>query len=149
MSRPSWDEYFSRIAVDVGVRSTCIKEGRQFGAVIVNDERQIVATGYNGMIRGAPHCEQTGCIKEQMNIGSGMGHGICPAVHAEQNALIQAGRASKDSTLYINALPCKICARLIVNSGIKKVVTSGDYTDKEGAEMLRTAGVEVKEITLG
>ncbi|MFC2153990.1 cytidine/deoxycytidylate deaminase family protein [Candidatus Altiarchaeota archaeon] len=148
MSRPTWEEYFSRICLDVAARSTCIKPDRQFGAVIVNEKREIVATGYNGVIRGAEHCEEIGCIKEELEIDSGMGHGICPAVHAEQNALIQAGKASRGSTLYVNAQPCKICARLIVNSGIKKVVVSGEYTDKEGVEILRKADVEVKEIKL-
>ena len=132
MSRPSWDEYFAKIAEDVGYRSTCIKPNRQFGAIVVNDAHEIVSTGYNGMVRGAPHCEDVGCIKDEMDIPSGMGHGVCPAVHAEQNALIQAGRLAKGCSLYLNAFPCKICARLIVNAGIKKVITSGEYTDKEG-----------------
>ncbi|MFH1721354.1 MAG: cytidine/deoxycytidylate deaminase family protein [Candidatus Altiarchaeota archaeon] len=146
MSRPTWDEYFAKIATDVAARSTCIKDDRQFGSVIVNEKREIVATGYNGMVRGAPHCEDVGCIKDDLEIESGMGHGICPAVHAEQNALLQAGKDSKGSTLYVNAYPCKICARLIVNSGIKVVVTSGVYTDKEGLQILKDGGVEIREV---
>lgn len=149
MSRPSWDEYFSRIAVDVGARSTCTKAGRQLGAVIVNDKREIVATGYNGVVRGADHCEATGCIKEERAIESGMGHGICPAVHAEMNALLQAGKQSRGSTLYVNAYPCKICARLIVNAGIATVVTSGDYTDTEGLGILKAAGVDIRHVEPG
>jgi len=141
MTRPSWDRYFARITEDVAARSTCIRH--KFGAVITNDEHGIVATGYNGVVRGAPHCEDIGCIKDEQDIDSGMGHGICPAVHAEQNALIQAGRNSIGCTLYINAYPCKICARMIVNSGIRRVVISGDYTDKGGLEILEGAGVEV------
>ena len=146
MTRPSWDEYFAKIAEDVAARSTCIKDERQFGAIIVNDAHEIVATGYNGMVRGAPHCSEVGCIKDEMEIESGMGHGICPAVHAEQNALIQAGRVAKGCTLYVNAFPCKICARLIVNAGIKKVVISGEYSDKEGLKILEDANVEVKHV---
>ncbi|MBU4201723.1 MAG: cytidine/deoxycytidylate deaminase family protein [Candidatus Altiarchaeales archaeon] len=141
MTRPSWDRYFARITEDVAARSTCTRH--KFGAIIVNGNHEIVATGYNGVVRGYPHCEDIGCIKDEQNIDSGMGHGICPAVHAEQNALIQAGRNSLGCTLYINAYPCKICARLIVNAGISKVVVSGDYADKDGLKILEDAGVEV------
>lgn len=144
MPRPSWDRYFARICEDVSARSTCTRH--QFGSVIVNDRREIVATGYNGPVRGAPHCEDVGCIKDKMEIESGMGHGICPAVHAEQNALIQAGRESKGCSLYINGFPCKICARLIANAGIKRVVVSGSYTDEEGLNILKDAGVSVVHI---
>ncbi|MDD5111611.1 MAG: cytidine/deoxycytidylate deaminase family protein [Candidatus Altiarchaeota archaeon] len=148
MPRPSWDEYFAKIAEDVGRRSTCIKPQRQLGAIVVNDLHEIVSTGYNGMVRGAPHCEDVGCIKDKMNIPSGTGHEVCPAVHAEQNALIQAGRLARNCTMYLNAFPCKICARLIVNAGIKRVVTSGEYTDKEGLEILGKAGVEVRQVKI-
>ncbi|MBN2518792.1 MAG: cytidine/deoxycytidylate deaminase family protein [Candidatus Altiarchaeota archaeon] len=143
MTRPSWDEYFARIVEDVAARSTCIKEGRQYGAVIVNDKYEIIATGYNGVVRGAQHCEEVGCIKEEMGVSSGMGHGICPAVHAEMNALIQAGNRARGCTLYVNGDPCKICARLIVNAGIRKVVISGEYIDKEGLKTMKAAGVEI------
>ncbi|HEX54647.1 MAG: cytidine deaminase [Candidatus Altiarchaeales archaeon] len=146
MSRPSWDYYFSKIARDVAERSTCIRH--KIGAVIVNEDHEIVATGYNGVVRGAPHCDEIGCIKDKNDIPSGTGHEICPAVHAEQNALIQAGRLSKGCTLYVNAFPCKICARLIVNAGIKRVVTSGEYTDKEGLKILKEAGIIVSHINL-
>ena len=141
MTRPSWDRYFARITEDVAARSTCTRHG--FGAVITNDKHEIVATGFNGVVRGAPHCEDIGCIKDEQNIESGMGHGICPAVHAEQNAMIQAGRNSLGCTLYVNAYPCKICARMVVNSGIRKVVVSGDYADKDGLKILEAAGIEV------
>jgi dCMP deaminase len=147
-SRPGWDEYFARIAEDVARRSTCIKEDRQFGAIIVNQDREIVATGYNGNVRGAEHCAKIGCIKDELGIESGMGHGICTAVHAEMNALLQAGKTARGGTIYVNGYPCKICARLIVNAGIKRVVTSGTYSDKDGLEILSDAGVEVKHIEI-
>ncbi len=146
-TRPSWDVYFSEIARRVAARSTCTK--RRIGAVIVNRKHEIVATGYNGVVRGAPHCIDIGCIKEEKNIASGTGHEICPAVHAEQNALIQAGRNSLNCTLYVNAFPCKICARLIINAGITKVVTSGEYTDREGLDILKNAGVAIIHVELG
>jgi dCMP deaminase len=147
MKRPTWDEYFSKIATDVALRSTCIRH--QFGAVIVNEKHEMVATGYNGVVRGAQHCSEVGCVKDKNNIKSGTGHEICPGVHAEQNALIQAGKSSEGGTLYINAFPCKICARLIVNSGIIRVVVSGEYTDKEGLDVLKNAGVSVSHVELG
>ncbi|MEE8167713.1 MAG: cytidine/deoxycytidylate deaminase family protein [Candidatus Hydrothermarchaeales archaeon] len=141
MSRPSWDEYFAKLVVDAAARSTCIR--RQFGAIVVNDKKEIISTGYNGVVRGAPHCEEIGCIKDEMSVSSGMGHGICPAVHAEQNALLQAGKQARNATLYINGFPCKICARLIVNAGIMRIVVSGSYSDEEGLKILHNAGVEV------
>ena len=144
MKRPSWDEYFSRIAKDIALRSTCVRH--QFGSVIVNEDHEIVATGYNGVVRGADHCYEVGCTKDKNNIKSGTGHEICPGVHAEQNALIQAGRNSKGCSLYINAFPCKICARLIVNAGITRVIASGEYTDKEGLEILHRGGVIVSHM---
>ncbi len=141
MSRPNWDEYFAKLVPDIAARSTCTR--RQFGAIIVNDNKEIISTGYNGVVRGAAHCEEVGCIKDEMSISSGMGHGICPAVHAEQNALIQAGKQSVGCTLYLNGFPCKICARLIVNSGITRIGVSGSYSDEEGLKILQDAGVEV------
>jgi dCMP deaminase len=144
MERPTWDQYFSKIAKDVAERSTCTRH--TFGAVIVNEKHEIVATGYNGVVRGAPHCNERGCIKDRLGIKSGTGHEICPAVHAEMNALIQGGRLSRNCTLYVNAFPCKICARLIVNAGIVRVVVSGEYTDREGLEVLKAAGVTVSHV---
>ena len=146
--RPGWDEYFARIAGDVARRSTCIKGERQFGAIIVNADKEIVASGYNGNVRGVPHCSETGCIKDEQGIESGMGHGVCTAVHAEMNALLQAGKSARGGAVYVNGYPCKICARLIVNAGIKRVVSSGTYSDEEGLKILEGAGVEVKHIKL-
>jgi dCMP deaminase len=147
LSRPTWDEYFARICLDVATRSTCFK--RQIGAVIVNRDHEIVATGFNGNVRGAPHCDSIGCIKDEMGFKSGEGHDWCTAVHAEQNALLQAGKDSRGATLYVNAFPCKICARLIVNAGIRRVVISGEYTDRDGLKILAERGVEVVHIVLG
>jgi len=142
--RPSWDEYFAKLVEDVSRRSTCTR--RQIGAVIVNEGHEIVSTGYNGVVRGAPHCEDIGCIKDKMKIKSGTGHEICPAVHAEQNALLQAGKSARGCTLYLNAFPCKICARLMVNAGIKKLVVSGSYTDEEGLRILEDSKIQVSRV---
>jgi dCMP deaminase len=141
MARPTWDEYFINIVHQLKKRSTCTR--RQFGAIVVNSKKEIVSTGYNGVVRGAEHCEDAGCIKDEMGVESGMGHGICPAVHAEQNALIQAGKDAEGATLYLNGFPCKICARLIVNSGIKRLIMSGDYSDEEGLKILTQSNIEI------
>ena len=144
--RPSWDEYFAKIVKDVAMRSTCFK--RQIGAIVVNADHEIVATGFNGNVRGAKHCDDIGCIKDEMGLKSGEGHEWCTAVHAEQNALIQAGKQSRGANMYVNAFPCKICARLAVNAGIKRVVISGEYTDKDGLKILSECGVEVIHVVV-
>lgn len=128
------------IVNDVATRSTCLR--RQIGALVVKNN-VIVSTGYNGAPKGFPHCLDVGCRRDKLNIASGERHEECVGVHAEQNALLQAGRAAESATLYVNAYPCKICAKLIINAGIIKVVITGDYSDKEGLEYLKIAGIEI------
>lgn len=143
MNRISWDEYFMNIAIDVSKRSTC---RRQVGAVITVDN-VIKSTGYNGSPRGLKHCEDIGgCIREKDNIPSGTMQEYCRAVHAEQNAIIFAateGIKIKNGTLYVNTYPCSICARMLINAGIKKIVYLGDYSDKLSKEMLEEAKIEI------
>lgn len=136
MPRPSWDEYFIEMTNLVKQRSTCLR--RQVGAVIVKDHH-ILATGYNGVPSGITHCEITGCLREQLKVPSGERHEICRGLHAEQNAIIQAayhGISIKGSTLYCNTKPCSICAKMICNSGIEKVVYEQGYNDPLADEML-------------
>ena len=128
------------IVNDVATRSTCLR--RQIGALVVKNN-VIVSTGYNGAPKGFPHCLDVGCRRDKLNIASGERHEECVGVHAEQNALLQAGRDAGGATLYVNAYPCKICAKLIINAGIIKVVITGDYSDKEGLEYLKIAGIEI------
>lgn len=129
-----------KIVNDVATRSTCLR--RQIGALVVKDN-VIVSTGYNGAPKGFPHCLDVGCRRDKLNIASGERHEECVGVHAEQNALLQAGRDAESATLYVNAYPCKICAKLIINAGIIKVVITGDYSDKEGLDYLKIAGIEI------
>ena len=146
MTRPSWDEYFMKICGDVAERSTCKRH--QFGAVIVRDKR-LLATGYNGAPKGMPHCLELGCLRDELGIPSGTKHEVCRGVHAEQNAIIQCalhGVSSKDATMYVNGIPCKICAKIIINSGISRVVYSGDYADKEAFELFKQAGVKMDRL---
>ncbi|MDD5237122.1 MAG: cytidine/deoxycytidylate deaminase family protein, partial [Candidatus Omnitrophica bacterium] len=120
-SRPSWDEYFLEVADLVAKRATCLR--RRVGAVLVKNKR-ILATGYNGAPSGLKHCIDIGCLRERLKIPSGERHELCRGLHAEQNALIQAslyGISSKDSTLYATNQPCIICAKMLINAGIKEI----------------------------
>ena len=143
MTRPSWDEYFMEIAHLVKKRATCLR--RQVGAVIVKD-KNILATGYNGAPSGIEHCLERGCLREQLGIPSGERHEICRGLHAEQNAIIQAalhGVGVNGATLYCTNHPCIICAKMIINAGIVRIVVAGDYRDDLAEAMLEEANVEV------
>ena len=140
--RPSWDEYFMDMAELVAKRSTCLR--RNVGAVVVQD-RRIVATGYNGAPKGIPHCNEIegGCRREQLGIPSGERHEMCRALHAEQNAIIQAatsGQSVEGATIYITHQPCVICAKMIINAGIERIVVKEGYPDELSREILREAG---------
>ena len=142
--RPSWDEYFMDMAVLTAKRSTCLR--RQVGAVIVKD-KHIIATGYNGAPRGVPHCdEKGGCLRQQMNVPSGERHELCRALHAEQNAIIQAatlGQSIEGGTIYVTNQPCVICAKMIINAGIRRIVVKEGYPDELAVEILREAGLSI------
>lgn len=145
--RPSWDEYFIKIAALVAERSTCLRH--HVGAIIVKD-RRILTTGYNGVPAGLPDCLELGCLRNQLGIPSGERHEICRAIHAEQNAIIQAGKHGEDidgGTMYCTHSPCIVCAKMIVNAGIKRLVTYTDYPDVGGVrELLKDAGVELVKV---
>lgn len=144
--RPSWDEYFMKVAFLVSDRSTCLR--RTVGAVLVKG-KQILATGYNGAPRGIKHCEETGCLREELNIPSGERHEICRGLHAEQNVILQAalhGVSTQGSSLYITNTPCSICAKMIINAGIKEVVVSSQYPDKMAIELLEESEVNVRKL---
>jgi dCMP deaminase len=143
MNRPSWDAYFMNLAGLVAERSTCLR--RSVGAVLVKDKR-IIATGYNGAPAGLPHCKERegGCIRQAMNIPSGERHELCYAVHAEQNAIIQAaalGIPIEGATLYCTTQPCIICTKLLINAGVKRIVFSNPYPDELSIRLLNEAGV--------
>ena len=149
VNRPDWDEYFIRIALLVSERSTCLR--RKVGAVLVKGKR-VLATGYNGAPSGIKHCEETGCLRENLNVPSGERHELCRGLHAEQNAIIQAayhGVSIKGSVLYITCHPCSVCAKMIINAGIKEVVIYEGYPDKLSQDMLKEANISVKYIKRG
>lgn len=146
--RPSWDEYFSGLARMVASRSTCRR--RHIGAVLVKADR-IIATGYNGAPQGLAHCLDVGCLREELGIPSGQRYELCRGIHAEQNALINAaiyGVSTLDSTLYCTNQPCILCARMLINAGVKRVVHQGDFDDAMALQFFAEAGVKVEEFHL-
>lgn len=147
MERPTWDQYFMEMAELTAKRSTCMR--RSVGAVIVKDNRAI-ATGYNGAPRGIAHCEERGgCLRQQLGVPSGQRHEICMALHAEQNAIIQAaamGHSIEGGTIYVTHQPCAICAKMIINSGIKRIVIKEGYPDELAASLIAEAGLKIEQI---
>ena len=146
VERPSWDEYFMQMAQVVAGRSTCLR--RQVGAVIVKD-KQILSTGYNGSPSGLSHCSQKGCLRQQLNIPSGERTVICRAVHAEQNALVQAakhGVSINGADIYTTFQPCVLCTKLLINAGIKRVFFLYPYPDALALEMATEAELELIQL---
>jgi dCMP deaminase len=141
LARPSWDDYFMQITFEVATRSTCPRAA--VGAVIVRDKR-ILTTGYNGAPTGLPHCTEVGCL---------LVNGHCVrTLHAEQNAIIQGALHGVDvsgSTLYVTHQPCVICAKMIINAGIRRVVYAGQYPDEIARSFLEEAGVELIGVESG
>lgn len=141
--RPAWDEYFMEITRLVATRSTCLR--RQVGAVFVKN-KNILATGYNGVPAGIRHCSEVGCLREQLGIPSGERHEICRGLHAEQNGIIQAakhGTVLSGSTVYTTDHPCVICAKMLINVGVERIVCGQGYPDELSEEMLSEAGLKL------
>jgi dCMP deaminase len=136
-NRPSWDDYFMQITFEVAKRSTCPRAA--VGAVIVRDKR-ILTTGYNGSPAGLPHCTEVGCL---------MVNDHCVrTLHAEQNAIIQGALHGVDvsrSTIYVTHQPCLICAKMIINAGIERVVYAGHYPDQIACGFFEEAGIELSK----
>lgn len=140
-NRPSWDEYFMKIAEDVSSRSTCIR--RHVGAVIVKD-KMILSTGYNGAPAGCDHCDSIGCMRELLKVPSGQRHELCRAGHAETNAIAQAARHGvpvEGATCYCTTAPCSMCAKSLINAGIKRIVSGLNYPDPLATDLFSEAGV--------
>lgn len=143
MPRPAWDDYFMEITSVVSKRSTCLR--RQVGATIVRDNR-ILATGYNGAPSGMRHCLETGCLREKQGIPSGERHELCRGLHAEQNALLQAavhGIPIAGGIFYVTHQPCVLCAKMIANACISKVVYQGDYPDRLSLDIFEESGIKL------
>jgi len=145
--RPSWDEYFMRIATVVASRSNCIK--RMVGAVVVAD-RRIISTGYNGTPRGVRNCNEGGCPRCNGVEASGARLDECLCSHAEENGIVQAayhGVSLADATIYTTHCPCLICTKLIINSGIREVVYAADFPKGDvSAALFREAGIKCRQL---
>lgn len=142
MPRIPLDEYFLKIAMVVGERSTC--ERHHIGAIAVYN-KHILATGYNGAPAGTKDCSELGCLRDQLKIPSGQRHEICRAVHAEQNVVVQAGLhgvSLKGATIYCTHSPCILCAKILVNAGITRFITFSDYADSSFLELFKESNIE-------
>jgi len=140
MQRVSWDRYFMNLALQAATRSTCPR--KSVGAVIVRD-KTILSTGYNGSVRGAPHCTDAGCMMENNH--------CIRTVHAEANALIQAARHGvrlEGSEIYVTASPCFNCFKLIANAGIRTVYYGELYRDDRVLQFAHDAGIRMVHLGL-
>ena len=148
MNTNKWDKRFMQMADLVATWSSCFQENRQVGAVIVRDKR-ILTTGYNGAPAGVETCIAKGeCLRKKLNIESGTRHELCFAVHAEQNAIAQAaklGISLEGATLYCTHQPCVICAKIIINAGITRVVYKNGYPDEFSLQLFEEAKVLVEK----
>ncbi len=127
----------------VAKRSTCLR--RQVGAILVKDKR-ILSSGYNGAPSNLEHCSEVGCLRQKLNIPSGERHELCRGLHAEQNAIVHAamhGISIKESTMYITNQPCVLCAKMIINGGIDRIVFLEGYPDKLSEDMLKQGNVDI------
>ncbi len=140
--RPSLDEYFLKIASVVAERSTCRRH--HVGAVAVFN-KHILTTGYNGAGAGLKDCLELGCLRDAQLISSGTRQEICRAIHAEQNVIIQAslgGAKLEGCTVYCTHTPCILCAKMLVNAKIKRLVTFGNYADDAFIELFKEANIQ-------
>ena len=148
LGRPSFDEYFMKIAHIVSSRSTCMR--RNVGAVIVKDNH-ILSTGYNGAPKGFNHCSKSGCIRKEMNVPEGQKHELCRGLHAEQNAIIQAavfGVSIKEGIIYSTHFPCSVCTKMIVNAEIKEVIYAEYYPDDLSQKILEESNIKVRKLAV-
>ena len=143
-----WDKRFMELTETVAGWSSCYQENRHVGAVIVQGKR-VMTTGYNGAPAGIQSCVDRGeCLRRKLNIPSGTRAEVCYAVHAEQNALIQAARMGVSvfgATMYVTHCPCIICSRLLINAGIVRVIYRHEYPDDFSKELFREANVLVQK----
>lgn len=148
LDRPSWDEYFIKLAHEVATRTTCMR--RAVGALIVKDKR-ILATGYNGVPTKIRHCSEVGCLRQELGVPSGERHEICRGLHAEQNAIIQAARYGidiSDASIYVTTQPCVVCAKMIINAGLTEIVYENPYPDELAMSMLEESGISLRIFTV-
>ena len=141
-----WDKRFMELCSVIANWSSCYQENRKMCALIVKDKR-ILTTGYNGAPAGVKSCVERGrCLRRDLNIPSGTRAEMCYALHAEQNAIIQAAKLGvcvDGATMYVTHQPCVICAKMIVNAGLKRIVVREGYPDDLAIEILDEAGLKI------
>lgn len=140
VKRPSWDEYFLKVAMLVSERATCPR--MHCGCVLVRD-KQILSTGYNGSVPGDGHCEDDGCLIVDNH--------CVRTIHAEMNAILQCsshGISTQRSTAYITNMPCTNCAKALITAGIKEIVIFSDYHDTLAEEFFKKANVDIKRLSI-
>ncbi len=141
-----WDNRFMEMARLVASWASCYQSERKIGCVIVKNKR-MMTTGYNGAPSGVKTCVERGeCLRRKLGIPSGTRQEMCYATHAEQNAIIQAARlgiAIEGATLYCTHQPCAVCAKMIINAGISRIVYEQGYPDNFSLELLNEAGIEL------
>lgn len=146
-----WDARFMSIAKEIATWSSCIRPSRQVGAIITRD-RRILATGYNGAPAHIKTCvERNECMRTTKHIASGTCQEVCYAIHAEQNAILQAaklGISIEGATLYCTHQPCSICAKQIINSGITRVVYAEGYPDEFAQTLLNEANISLEKFNV-
>lgn len=146
-TRPTPDQYFMKMAHLVKERATCPR--RKVGAVIVKN-RHLLTTGYNGNPKGMKHCNEIGCLREELEVPSGQRHELCTGLHAEQNAIIQAavfGININGATMYCTNAPCSVCAKMLINAGIKELVYEDGYPDKLAEKILKDCKIKVRKLS--
>lgn len=150
LKRPSWDDYFLKLAYVVKTRSNCI---RMSVGVVVVKEKRIIATGYNGTPMGITNCFEGGCERcthrHEGKVQSGEKKDMCICIHAEQNALLQSayhGISTKGGTMYSTVAPCLQCAKHIVNAGLAELVYAEDFDNEFGLDLLKKAGIETRKV---
>ncbi|MCL4331640.1 MAG: cytidine/deoxycytidylate deaminase family protein [Candidatus Thermoplasmatota archaeon] len=146
--RPTWDQYFMRMAFLAASRSNCTR--RKVGAVIVKD-KNVLATGYNGPPSGTVHCDVVGCIRDELDVPSGERHELCRGLHAEQNAIIQAavhGVSIKDAVIYVTTHPCVVCSKMLMNAQIREIIYAQGYPDELSELMLLESDIKKRRFEL-
>ncbi len=148
MAKPTWDEYFMKLADVIKERADCLR--RQVGCLLVKDFR-IITTGYNGTPHKIKNCTERGCerclFRQQGKLKFDEKEESCICIHAEQNAIIQAaylGISTKGATLYSTTNPCSTCAKMLINAGVVKVVCRLEHHDRNGIELLKQAEIKVE-----
>lgn len=137
-SRPETDDYFLAMARLVSYRATCTR--RAVGCILVDKHKHVLATGYNGVAAGEPHCIDVPCSGAELPSGTGLDK--CEAIHAEQNAILQCSNVRDIETAYITVSPCITCTKLLMNTGCKRIVFIAAYTDESPKKLWKGEWIE-------